>query len=421
MGRSRFAATTRLCSRALGALLLGVSACHDPTRPRVGVPTLDDAGSDGYLAVTAGAQHTCAIAADSTALCWGSNEFGQLGVAGVTTTCLRDDRDIPCRVRPTPVSGNLKFRRLSAGGVHTCGIAVDERIYCWGDNLRGSLGDPALRASPAPVPIVSAARFLEVTTGAEHTCGVRLDGVAVCWGANEWGQVGNGSSAASVATPANLGGGLLFASISAAGARTCARTADGTGYCWGRTFVTRFGGEDVTRLQGTPARIQATLQFRALSGGAVTTCGISQQNEALCWEGNSTATIGDGSVMGSLTPRPVSGGIEFTSVASALVHSCGLSVSGAVYCWGTGTRGELGNPPALLASTCGANRDPCGTEPVRVSGYRDYAQLSVGQGQHSCALTTAGNVYCWGTGSMGQRGDGRTSAGEWSPVKVMTP
>jgi alpha-tubulin suppressor-like RCC1 family protein len=285
-------------------LLLALAACIDPTLPRVGVPTLDDPGRDGYLAVTAGREHSCAIAADSTAFCWGSNEYGQLGAENDGTTCLRDDRPIPCRTRPVAVTGGLKFRRISAGGVHSCGLALDDRIYCWGDNLRGSLGDPALRASPVPVPTISTARFADVATGNEHTCGLRLDGVAVCWGANEWGQVGTGSVAASIAVPTATGGGNLFASISASGVRSCARGADGIAFCWGRTWVTRFNGEDVMRPQGIPSRIQTNLLFRELRAGIGTTCGVTQENQAVCWEANSTATIGDGSVAGSLSPQP---------------------------------------------------------------------------------------------------------------------
>lgn len=402
-------------------LVFAAAGCLDPTRPRSGVPTLDDPGGDNYFALSAGREHTCALAADSTAHCWGSNEFAQLGAADDGTTCARDERDIPCQPRPVAVAGGMKFRRIAAGGAHTCAIALDDRVWCWGDNLRGSLGDPSPRRSEAPIPARTTARFADVVAGGEHTCALRLDGVAMCWGANEHGQVGTGSSAASVAVPTAVSGPLAFASLSAAGARTCARLADGVAYCWGRTWVTRFGSEDVIRQQLVPARVQSPLLFRFLSGGVVTTCGVTLDGDAYCWEANSTGTIGDGSVSGSLTPRPVAGPVRFLTLGSAERHSCGLAVGGAVYCWGTGLLGELGVPPVLLGSTCGPARDPCSTTPVRASGYRAFTQLSVGQGGHSCALTRPGNVYCWGAGGMGQRGDGGRSPGEWSPVKIAAP
>lgn len=406
-----------------GAWLLaaGAAACLDPTRPRSGVPTLDDPGGDGYFAVSAGWEHTCALAADSTAHCWGSNEFAQLGAAGDGTTCARDDRDIPCQVRPVVVAGGMKFRRIAAGGVHTCAIALDDRVWCWGDNLRGSLGDPSPRRSESPIPARTTARFSDVVAGGEHTCALRLDGVAMCWGANDYGQVGIGSVAASVAVPTALAGAPAFASLGAGGARTCGRLAEGVAYCWGGTWVTRFAGEDVIRPQPVPARVQTALLFRFLSSGFATTCGVTLDSDAYCWAGNATGTIGDGSVGGSLTPQPVAGGIRFLTVGSAQQHSCGLAVGGAVHCWGAGPLGELGVPPVLLVSTCGPARQPCSTVPLRASGYRAFTELSVGQGRHSCALTRPGNVYCWGAGAMGQRGDGRRSPGEWSPVKVVVP
>ena len=405
---------------AVTLALLVVGCFGDATRPSVGVPTLDEQGNDGWIAVSAGREHSCALAADGAAWCWGSNEFLQLGVNDDGTSCVRGDRAIPCRRVPTPVNTTLRFKRISAGGVHTCALADDDVIYCWGDNLRGELGDPKVRSSAAPVAIVSTARFFEVAAGGQHSCGLRTDGVGFCWGANDIGQIGNGSQAFGFGAPSQLNTALRFVSIVAGDDRTCARIADGSAYCWGSTWVNRVGGADVTRSQNTPLRVQTTLVFSQLSLGNGTTCGIAADNSAHCWEANGSGAMGDGTAAGSLVPQPVRGGHRFVAIASGAAQTCALADTGNAWCWGAGSRGELGVSSALLPSRC-ERGVPCTTVPLRVSGWRVFTAISGGQGSHNCGLTLGGNVYCWGAGDMGQRGDGRVSRSEWAPAKTRSP
>lgn len=409
-----------------GALLAAGCVIEQPVVPRAGVPTLDDPQTGIYVAVSAGLQHTCALTADGAAFCWGSNEFGQLGTAPDTLTCLRGDRRIPCRTRPAPVAGGLAFVKISAGGRHTCGLATTGVTYCWGDNLRGGLGDPTVRASGAPHRVVGTMTFTEVVAGGEHSCGLRTDGMAFCWGGNEMGQLGIASNGLGMAAPESVRTNIRFASLAAGALRTCGRTGDGAAFCWGSTWVSSLNGGDLTRSQTTPARVQTAPPFKSIAAGTATTCGIAapgtptDENAAHCWEANTAGGIGDGTIAGSLIPRAVSGGLRFVSVASGALHTCGIADSGFAYCWGAATAGQLGVSPALLMSRCGPARVSCVTSPVRVSGWRQFSQLSAGQGDHTCGLTTGGSVFCWGAGSMGQRGDGRRTA-EWSPVATAAP
>lgn len=405
------------------AVIAIVAACYEqPVVPRVGVPTLDDPTTGTFIAVSAGFEHTCALTTDGTAYCWGSNEFGQLGAAS-DTTCLRQDRNIACRRRPFPVSGGLKFLKISAGGRHTCGIATNNRIYCWGDNLRGELGEPSVRSSLAPVPVVSTDAFIEVVTGGEHSCGLRTDGFAYCWGANETAQLGIGTSGPGVVAPDSVRTPARFASLAAGAERTCARTGNGAVFCWGALWVTTLNGADVTRSQANPARVLPAPPFKSLAVGTNTTCGIAveaagfEDNAAYCWEANPAGGLGDGTVAGSLTPRLVLGGLRFVAVSSGALQTCAVADSGLAYCWGDGSFGQLGLPSAFLNTRCGPSKLPCSASPVRVSGWRLFSQITAGQGHHSCGLTLGGNIYCWGAGGMGQRGDGRTSI-EWSPVRT---
>lgn len=383
---------------------------------------MDDAApSDGFVAVSAGLDHSCALRSSGAAYCWGSNQYGQLG-APADTTCVRDDRFIPCTLLPVAVTGGLQFQKVSAGGRITCALALTSRIYCWGDNLRGGLGDPGVAASASPIQIVSTATFTDVAAGAEHACGLRTDGVLFCWGWNEMGQLGNNTAGSGSATPVAVGGNLRFVSVSAGERRTCARQSDGATFCWGSTWVTNIGPTEVVRAQSIPERVQtpAAPLFTSVSVGSATTCGITLDLRAFCWERNPAGGIGDGTAAASTTPRPVSGTARFVAISSGGMHTCAVDDSGMAYCWGAGSFGQLGLSSVLLAARCESGV-ACNTTPLRVSGWRQFTSISAGQGNHTCGLTIGGNVYCWGAGAVGQLGNGRRFTGDWAPSRVRAP
>lgn len=403
-------------------LVLACGACAEPFSPRAGVATQDDPGSDGFVSVSVGRAHTCAIAGDSTAFCWGSNEQGQLGIVPDTITCRTGNRVVACATAPTRVASSTRFRRISAGGDHTCALSVDLRLHCWGDNEFGQVGDPAVRRAAQPVPVVTTSLFIDVAAGGAHTCAVRTDGVVACWGANSAGQLGLGSQAAGATVPLAVAGSQRFVAIAAGERRTCARAATGSPYCWGETWVTRNDqGIEVMRVVTSPEPVVATAapDLHAISVGA-STCGIGPMNRVHCWESNVSGSLGDGSLVGGTSPREVAGGLEYVAIASGSRHTCAIAVSGAVHCWGSDALGQLGVPPSNLDRRCGEG-GPCALEPVPVSGWRQYVGLSAGLGDHVCGVTVRGNVYCWGAGSLGQRGDGRRTAGEWSPARTRPP
>src|SRR5439155_15451428 len=104
------------------------SALLDAVRSPIPVPV---AGLAGAVAVSAGVYHSCAIVADGTARCWGSNGVGQLGDGTAN-----DFTDAPAVVK-----GLAKATTIAAGGGHTCASLADGTVQCWGWNVSGELGD----------------------------------------------------------------------------------------------------------------------------------------------------------------------------------------------------------------------------------------------------------------------------------------
>ncbi len=101
------------------------------------------AGGRSFDRVSAGAVHSCGEATDNRAYCWGVNANLQLGDG---TTALR-------RLTPVAVVGGRFFTQMSAGGFHTCAKTAAGTAYCWGYGLSGALGDGKATSSSRPVPV----------------------------------------------------------------------------------------------------------------------------------------------------------------------------------------------------------------------------------------------------------------------------
>jgi alpha-tubulin suppressor-like RCC1 family protein len=136
--------------------------------------------------VAAGYDHSCAITVAGPTLCWGLNEYGQIG-DGTTTN----------RTSPITVAGGHAFAAITAGLRHTCALDTTGAAWCWGDNTYGELGDGTQVRSGTPVAVAGGIQFAYLKAGELSTCGVTPTGTAYCWGDNEYGQLGDGTAVGS--------------------------------------------------------------------------------------------------------------------------------------------------------------------------------------------------------------------------------
>lgn len=154
------------------------------TGPRPLVP-FDVVQLSGVTALAAGRNHTCALLEDGSVRCWGANHDGQLGrgTSGDSGFAI-----------PAPVPGLEGVASLMAGYSHNCAVLATGVVKCWGSNQYGQLGlgDTATRTSPVEVPGIVG--VLRMAGGRAHTCADLADGPTKCWGDNSFGQLGAGSA-----------------------------------------------------------------------------------------------------------------------------------------------------------------------------------------------------------------------------------
>jgi len=318
------------------------------------------------------------------------------------------------RTTPVLVAGGLTFLTVSVGAEHACGLTTFGLAYCWGANEVGELGNGASTGSTTPVPVAGGLQFRALDAGrgkGEYACGLTLGGAAYCWGDNGSGQLGDGTSTRRP-SPVPVSGGLTFTVLSADYAHTCGVTPGGAGYCWGYNGNGYEGGNGQLGTGDAssslaPAPVVGGLSFTAISVGGVHTCGLTSSAQAYCWG----RPLGDGTWNNSLSPVPVAGDLRFTAISAGgyylgVGHTCALTSNGAAYCWGTNTWGELGDGSTVS--------EP---HPVAVGGGLTFSSLSAGT-QETCGVTPTGAAYCWGDNRYGQLGNGTTTSSA-TPVQVV--
>ena len=172
------------------------------------------------------------------------------------------------------------------------------------------------------------------------------------------------------------------------------------------------GGEELTAPDAAPsasvaAAAAAPSRWIQVSPGQATTCGLGADSLAWCWGWNDLGQLGAGFSSPS-EPRPVAvmESRRWRDIQSGDAHTCGLTRAGRVLCWGDNHLGQLGD------GTPGGNQ----VNPTPVATTLTFVQMSTGSA-HTCAVTAAGGAYCWGDNSYGQVGDGSRTQ-RVAPVKV---
>jgi len=310
--------------------------------------------------------------------------------------------------------GAFHLAMVTAGYRHTCGLTAAGADYCWGGNSDEELGDGTAvdRPIPTAVMVPAGVSFTHAAAGWSHSCGLTAAGRPYCWGDNSVGQLGDGTVIAAVTPVATLmPASVSFTSLSASSGSTCGPTAAGPAYCWGDNSRGQVG-DGTTTNRWTAAVVAAPdgVTFASVETGASHACGLTAAGAAYCWGDNSEGQLGDGSTTNRLTPIAVAmpTAVVFQSLAVSFFHTCGLTTAGAVYCWGYNGAGDLGD---------GTTTDRW--IPTLVPGAPTFTSLTT-MYLHTCGLTATGQPYCWGDNRYGQIGDGTTES-RWTPTAVALP
>jgi|GEM_PF-944741 len=357
--------------------------------------------SSGMQAISAGYYHTCALTTAGGVKCWGYNYYGQLGDNTTNT--------IPTPVDVVGLSSGVET--ISAGGFHTCALTTAGGVKCWGENGYGQLGDNSTTDKWTPVDVAGLTSGVAAIAGGDyHTCALTTAGGVKCWGGNWNGELGDNSTT-NRSTPVDVSGLTSgVAAISAGEYHTCALTTTGGVKCWGYNYYGQLGDNNSPNDSWTPVDVVGLSSgVTAISVGGYHTCALTTAGGLKCWGWNGNGQIGDNTTNDRYTPVDVVGLTSGVAAVSAGdEHSCALTTSSGVKCWGYNSNGQIGDNTTTDRWT-----------PVDVAGLTSGGAAISAGGLHTCALTAAGGVKCWGYNNDGQLGNNNLPNDSWSPADVV--
>lgn len=357
--------------------------------------------------VTGGIYHMCALSADGTVLCWGTNFYGQLGDgSGV-------DRTVPVVTRF--LSGYAID--VAAGQQHTCAVTKGGQVMCWGLNYWGQVGDGSQVDRHSPVGVLGmASGYQKVAAGRHFSCALSVTGAVKCWGANDRFQLGDGTTTQHLTPVAVSGLGSGVTAIAAGDDHACALTSGGVVKCWGsismfyKDYPTSPDYHVATWQSATPTTIPGLPGgITAIAAGGGNGCGITSGGGLKCWGDNYQGTLGIGSTFDVSTLAAVDVVGLGSGTQAVAIHGytvCAIVPGGAVRCWGYGA---IGNGANDLQPT-----------PVEVTGLSSGVS-TIGVGSVACAVIAGGALQCWGNTTTGALGTGQAVAEALTPTPVLWP
>ncbi len=211
-------------------------------------------------------------------------------------------------------------------------------------------------------------------------------------------------------TPQPVAGNLTPTQLSVGWSHACVIADDGA-WCWGWSQGGRLGNAGVTAdYAESPVPVTNGSGFTQISVGHTHTCALDGDGAAWCWGENYDGEVGaDTSMLEVDEPFQVQTALRFVQVQAGRWHSCGLTAAGEVYCWGSDTSIGTGGE---------ANYDIYTTpQPVALEGT--YVAIS-SQFYSTCALRDTGDLYCWGYSGHGELGAGEQERGFYTtPLQVV--
>jgi len=274
------------------------------------------------------------------------------------------------------------------------------------------------------------ATVAEIQAGNQFTCAVLSDGTVRCWGLNSRGQIAQGANdSADRFVPTTVAGVSSVSEVATGQWHACA-LSNGAVYCWGGNYNGQLGQgtRDLNENNGpphgsVPVQVPMLTGVKHVYAGVVedSTCVIMAADGSVkCWGNNNSGQSGDGT-SGNVEPSPVqvcasgtgASCVPFTGakqLAKGYYHTCALTTANALYCWGANDSHQLG------IGTDTANHP----NPVAITGIEDtgttITEIAAG-GETTCAVLSSGIVKCWGSSG----GTAALGSGTNGPTSTATP
>ncbi|SET81606.1 Alpha-tubulin suppressor [Natronincola peptidivorans] len=284
-------------------------------------------------------------------------------------------------------------------------ITANKDLYFWGAEGRTGILEPQ--------KVLSNVEFASTNGSMGLAVAITTSKDLYVWGGNVYGQAGNGSSGR-FETQRNPFKVLSnVASVTSDGYSVAAITTNGDLYTWGRNQYGQLGNgkSGQEEIQSTPKKVLSNIASVAMSKGTNNwgmIAAVATNGDLYTWGRNDYGQVGNGkSGDGEVQKTPVKILSNVASLPSNEGHGAAITTNGDLYTWGTNWFGQVGTGTRTHQTT-----------PVKV--LSDV--VSVFTSSTTLAITTNGDLYGWGYTEMGQVGNGKQfpEDSQTTPVKVLS-
>ena len=235
----------------------------------------------------------------------------------------------------------------------------------------------------------------EVITNGSHTISLRVDGKVYTWGDNTSGQLGNGTNVSSDdPVEVKFPTGTIITGIASGENHNVAVDKDGNVWTWGKNSNYQIGhtGGD----QNTPYKVTGLPKVIKVAAGNNNTMVITENNELYGWGLNANGDLGLGNNTNKVLPTKIEDIKDIIDIQGGKNHFIALNSAGEVYTTGSNLYGQLG------IDKQGSNKV---NEFEKVDLNAKIGRIDAGE-LASFAITVDGEVYTWGGNTYGNLGTG---------------
>jgi len=285
---------------------------------------------------------------------------------------------------------------------------VGSKLYVFGVNQFGQLGDNSITNRSAPVQTVDLGNNWEQAARNFYVPGgVKSDGTLWMWGYNTSGQLGDNTSSVLKSSPVQtVAGGTNWKYLSASNHAVATKT-DNTIWTWGSNGSGQLG-DNTTVSKSSPIQVGNATNWLQATGGFNTSAAIKDDNTLWIWGSNAYGQLGDNTTVDKSSPIQVTAGSRSWSYVSVSDTVAAIATDYSLWTWGTNIWGQLGDNSTTYRSS-----------PVQVvTKSNDWFRVSAGGNGHMAGIKTDGTLWLWGFNGYGQLGD-NTVIRRSSPVQTV--
>ena len=335
------------------------------------------------------------------------------------------------------------WQSVKAGSSHSMAKSIEGDLFIWGSNANNQILDDSTSRS-IPLGIIglenvkdysagynsssiiksdetlfsigtlsisdtSSTNLKTISSGYNHTSFIKNDGTLWSWGDNDNGQIGNLSLTSQILPTQEYYKYTNWTKLSAGENFTIALRDDNTLWGWGDNTYGQIG-DTLYKRRLTPTQEDSnTTTWSKLSAGGFHSVMLKENGTLWSLGKNDSGQLGDASNTTTNSPtQEDTNSTNWTKLSAGYNHTCAINTLHELWCWGNNIFGQLG-----INNTINQNA------PIKVGTDNDWYSISAGK-YFTLATKENGTLWAWGNNTNFQLGLGININNNIVPILIPT-